>query len=501
MRAWLISKQFRMACVGIVALALVVLAPPRLASSPSRTPRAASTAAPTTVASKYMLIDSARLALLPTSGAPYAAMKRTADDAMSRMSLTTPTATSPWLPNYGDDTGIGKGAATLAAALVYARTGDDSYRDFVIRVNRFVIGSEDSASTNGTRDEDKLLATMRQISAYVLAADLVGMDPDAPGSRPGYTSTVWKTWLGALRTKSIGSGNCSSIVDCNLKATNWGAWASASRTTIDVYLDDSADLAVAVDRLKLYLGESMNGKPWVRSESFDPSWACGRSVRFTAVNGSSCGSGKDGIIVEDASRSGAPFPNWDRAGIDYSFHAYGAQLVAALLLDRKGYDVWNWGDRALKRIMDRLDRLGVATGNGRPTATHVSWIARYFYNTDYPTVPARPSDTLGFTDWLYGAVGFRIGKLTRDRVNGSAALDVDVPEAGTLTVAGKGLRKVTMTPMEAGWVKLAIRPTVLTRKRLARTGHVEVRAKIRFSPSAGSPQARRTTIELVKKRA
>jgi hypothetical protein len=58
-----------------------------------------------------------------------------------------------------------------------------------------------------------------------------------------------------------------------------------------------------------------------------------------------------------------------------------------------------------------------------------------------------------------------------------------------------------MTPMEAGWVKLAIRPTVLTRKRLARTGHVEVRAKIRFSPSAGSPQARRTTIELVKKRA
>jgi hypothetical protein len=501
MRTRLISKQFQLVCVGIVAIALAVLAPPRLASTPSNPRVAASAAVPTRAASEYMLIDSARLALLPTSGAPYTAMKRAADDAMATMSLATPNSTSPWLPNYGDETtGVGKGAATLAAALVYARTGDSTYRDFVIRVNRFVIGSEDSASTNGTGAADKLLATMRQISAYVLAADLVGMDPEVTGSRSGYTSTAWKAWLDALRTESIGSGNCSSIVDCNLKATNWGAWASASRTAIDVYLGDSADLAVAVNRLKLYLGESTSGTPWVKSESYDPSWVCGPSVRFTAVNGSSCGTDKDGIIVEDASRSAAPYPAWDRAGIDYSFHAYGAQLVAALLLDREGYDVWNWGDRALKRIMDRLDRLGVATGNGRFTATHVSWIARYFYNTDYPTVRARPADTLGFTDWLYGSAGIRIGKLTRDSRNGTAVLEVDVPGTGTLALVGNGLRKVTRTGLHAGWVKLAITPTARTRKRLDKTGRVELRAKIRFSPSTGRPQAQRITIKLLKKR-
>jgi hypothetical protein len=358
-------------------------------------------------ATDYMLIDSAQLASLPTSGAAYTAMKKTADNAMATMSLTAPTSKSPWLPNYGDSsTGVGNGAATLAAALVYARTGDARYRDFVIRVNRFVIGSEDSSSTNGTGAADRLLGTMRQISGYVLAADLVRMDPSVTGSRSGYTSTVWKTWLGALRTKSIGSGTKSSIVMTdNNSATNWGAWASASRTAIDVYLNDTADLAAAVARLKLYLGESTTGTPWIKSTSYDASWVCtaAGAVQFTAVNGSSCGSGKDGIIVEDASRSAAPFPAWGKAGIDYSFHAYGAQLVAALLLDRKGYDVWNWGDRALKRIMDRLDRLGVATGNGRATATHVSWIPRHFYNSSYPTVPARPSDTLGYTDWLYGA--------------------------------------------------------------------------------------------------
>jgi len=39
--------------------------------------------------------------------------------------------------------------------------------------------------------------------------------------------------------------------------------------------------------------------------------------------------------------------------------------------------------------MDRFDRLGVATGNGRSVVSHVSWIARHFYGTDYPPVPAR----------------------------------------------------------------------------------------------------------------
>ncbi len=361
--------------------------------------------APTAGAAGSMLVDPVRLASLPTSGAPYASMKQTADNALATMDVTAPASSaSPWLPNYGDSsTGVGKGAATLAAALVYARTGDTRYRDFVIRANRFVIGSEDSASTNGTGDQDKVLATMRQISAYVMAADLVGMDPNATGSRSGYTSTVWSTWLRALRTKSIGSGNCTSIVACNMKATNWGAWASASRVAIDVYLKDSADLAIVVGRLKLYLGESAIGTAWIKSGSYDATWACAPAgVTFVAVNPSSCGQDKDGVISEDASRSASAFPKWDKTGIDYSFHAYGAQLVAALLLNRQGYDVWNWGDRALKRVMDRLNRLGVATGNGRATATHVSWIPRHFYGQPYPTLAAKPGDTLGYTDWLYG---------------------------------------------------------------------------------------------------
>lgn len=356
----------------------------------------------------YMLVDAQRLASLPTSGRAYTNMKKAADDAIASTSLSKVTASSPWLPNYG-----GLGAETLAAALVYARTGDTRYRDFVIKVNRFVIGSEDSSSTNGTSDHDKLLATMRQISGYVLAADLVGMDPNATGSRSGYTSTVWKTWLGALRTKSIGTSSKDRIDETNnTVATNWGAWASAARTTIDVYLNDAADLALAVERLKMYLGETTSGAAWTKSSNFDRSFACvpaELSVSFVPVNPPDCGPDKDGIVVEDASRSASAFPVWDSKGIDYSFHAYDAQLIAAIVLHRQGYDVWNWGNRALKRVMDRLDRLGVATGNGRDGSAHISWIPRYFYGVDYPTTAAGEGNSLSYTDWLYGSAQINAG--------------------------------------------------------------------------------------------
>ena len=389
-------------------------------------------ASPAAAADDYMLIDAERLASLPASGAQFEYMKRVADDAIATTRLSSPGSTSPWLPNYG-----GKGAETLAAALVYARTGNTRYRDFVIAVNRFVIGSEDSPSTNGTAEEDKLLATMRQIGAYVLAADLVSMDPDTTGSRSGYGSKMWRTWLAALRNKPIGDGNCDSIVLCNLRATNWGAWASAARTVIDVYIGDSVDREIAVDRLKLYLGETMSGTPWIRSTSFDSSWAClpsGLPVSFVPVNGSSCGLGKDGIIVEDASRSSYYYPSFDDKGIDYTFHAYGAQLIAALVLDRQGYDVWGWGDNALKRIMDRLDRLGVATGNDRSGASHVSWIPRHFYGESYPTVPAQAGNTLGFTDWLFGRAAAPVPPPPPPPPPPAAPTAPDAPSSGTSAI-------------------------------------------------------------------
>lgn len=367
----------------------------------------ASAPAATAAAPGTMLISAERLASLPTSGAAYTYMKQRADAAMANMSLSSPNATSPWLPNFNGSGYVPRpGVQTLAAALVYARTGDVRYRDFVIRSNRFVIGSEDAASNDGTSFSGKELAVSRNIGAYVLAADLVGMDPAVTGSRPGYTSTVWRTWLGALRTKLIGgsAGSCESMARCdNERAHNWGAFASAGRVAIDVYLGDPTDLAVAVSRLKRWLGESQEGAQWKPTADFDASYACvPAGGSWQAVNGTGCGLQKDGMIVEDISRSALPFFSYDSTGIGYTMEAYQAQLFAGILLQRQGYDVFNWGNQAFRRVMDWLQREGKPFGTNSGVERHVSWIPRYFYGRSYPTTAAGMGRTLGFTDWLYG---------------------------------------------------------------------------------------------------
>jgi len=62
------------------------------------------------------------------------------------------------------------------------------------------------------------------------------------------------------------------------------------------------------------------------------------------------------------------------------------------------------------------------------------------------------------------------------------------------------VRKAVRTARRAGRLKLRIAPTRGTRGRLGRRGSVSVRARIRFSPSAGTPQAQVRRIGLIKKR-
>ena len=352
--------------------------------------------------SSDMLIDPARLASLPTSGDAYDYMKEQADAALSDMNLSgDPDPTSPWLPNYNGAGDVTRpGTQTLAAALVYARTGEQRYRDFVISANRYLMGTEQEDSTDGTAEEDKLLATSRQIGAFVLAASLVDMDPSLTGTRPGLEGTSWRDWLAGLRTASIGtSGQAANIVQLSdERANNWGAWGRAARIAIDVYLRDDADLARVVERFEVSMGERSG--VWRPGQSLDLSYSC-LGDAYIAINPASCGPEMDGMIVEDISRSSGSFPDYDATGIGYTMESYQAMLFSAVLLERQGYDAFGWGDQALRRVMDWLTREGFPHGNGTTVARHESWIAQYFYGKSYPTVPSSMGRTFGFTDWLY----------------------------------------------------------------------------------------------------
>ena len=354
--------------------------------------------------SSDMLIDPARLASLPTSGDAYDYMKEQADAALSDMNLSgNPDATSPWLPNYNGDDNVPRPAVqTLAAALVYARTGEERYRDFVIKVNRYLIGTETERSTDGTAEQDKLLATSRQIGAFVVAGSLVDMDPALTGSRSGFGGISWSEWLSDLRTDTIGtSGQAANMTELSdERASNWGAFGRAARIAIDIYLGDDADLALVVNRFQISLGE--RDGDWQPTQDLDLSFSCTGDA-WIAINPASCGPAFDGMIVEDISRSSGGYPNYDRTGIGYTMESYQAMLFSAVLLERQGYDAFGWGDQALRRVMDWLTREGFPQGNGTTVERHESWVAQYFYGKSYPTTPALMGRTLGFTDWLFAS--------------------------------------------------------------------------------------------------
>lgn len=354
-----------------------------------------------------------------------------AADAYSPNLTTSPSNASPWLVNDS-----GNAAEAIAAAQVYARTGDTAYKTKVENCCRYLIGTEEGPHTadNGSSGtQDYFLATVRQLAGWVLAADLVGMNPAATGTRSGWTTTEWSAWLLSLRTKVVGSSSESyknNIVGAGLNASNWGAWNMAARAALNVYVhrhgtvaqQTSAldDLTLMVDRFKLYTGEIFTGTKWTKTGSFNTSWACltdlPSTVDFTPINRSVCGALLDGVIVEDVSRSVSAYTgatngsDWDNASIDYSWHALGAVCVAAQILDRHGYDAWNWGSQALKRSADRFQRLAtekgdatIASGRGRTSQSFVTWMLNKAYGTSYPTVATNADPhSVSWTDWLFG---------------------------------------------------------------------------------------------------
>jgi hypothetical protein len=105
---------------------------------------------------------------------------------------------------------------------------------------------------------------------------------------------------------------------------------------------------------------------------------------------------------------------------------------------------------------------------------------------------------------------FSFGKVKLNKRKGTATLPATVPGAGSLTLAGKGVKpqrptraargRAAKTVNAAGIVKLKITPKGKTRKKLNRRGKAKVKLTITFTPTGGSPNAKGKTIKLVRKR-
>jgi hypothetical protein len=355
-------------------------------ASPTASADATGTPAPTASPgpqdpTDYLLMSRADLAALPTSGPAWDAMLAIADASPGE----------PDLSNQDERHGVN----TLAAALVYARTGEARYREHARSAIMDAIGTERTGADNS------ILALGRQLGAYVLAADFIGLD--------GTDDERFRRWLRDIRTDELGGhGRWRALSDTHEdSANNWGAFAGASRLAASLYLDDASDVERAARVLRGFLGDR---GAWARFQPVEGSadWAC-NARRYTPINPPCARDGidLDGAIVRDISRGGNLEWPPGEAGIRYTLEALQGLVLQTELLYQNGHeDAWEWSDAALRRAAALVSASGAAGGdtwNGTEPNRHVPWILNARYGLDLPTRPAGIGRVFGYTDWLYGS--------------------------------------------------------------------------------------------------
>jgi hypothetical protein len=311
-------------------------------------------------------IDPAALSSLPASGPAWERIRRAADESTE----------APDLSNRNDPTNV----AVMAKALVYVRTGDERYRTEVIDACMTAIGTEAGSRT---------LALGRELAAYVIAADLVGLPPDK--------DSLFSEWLRQTLTEDLSGRTLRSTHED--RANNWGTHAGASRMAVAVYLGDERELENAARVFAGYLGDRSAYAGFKFGD--DLSWQAD-SARPVAINprgAEKSGYSIDGVLPEEQRRAGGF--TWPPPHENYIYEGLQGAVAQAVILDRAGYkDVWTWSDSALLRAFEWLQEVADFPAEGDDT-----WqphIVNYFYGTSFPApVPSRPGKNVGWTDWTH----------------------------------------------------------------------------------------------------
>lgn len=337
------------------------------------------------VTGDYALIPRTELMSKPTSGAGWEFLKSQADGAWEPPDLSAPNTKNP--------------GRVLAAALVYARTGDVAYRDRVIAAVRELPGTEDGA--------DIVLPLARNLFGYVMAADLVRMPPDTVTAN----GQTWQAFLQEARQLEF-PGNTRWLTlekTAGDSAGNWNAYALSSHLAVSVVLGDQAAVERDITIYRRFLGDTAS--PW---PAFKPTsgyvWNNnGQTWDMTptlqrGINPDVPGDRRSGAIVIDVSRHtvapSVPCCTVDLAGRTYTEESLDALLAINMVLKARGSDFTEFEDQALRRAYEFLLANGGPSGysNGRYLALAIdAW-----YGTSHATVEGDSiARHLGFGGWLF----------------------------------------------------------------------------------------------------
>lgn len=320
------------------------------------------------VAQKGIWISSDELAKLSMSGAAWNALKNDAD---------SPTG-SPDVSNQDDDVNV----RVMAKALVYARTKDESYRTQVIQACMAAIDTEKGGRT---------LALGRELAAYVIAADLVGL-PESDDQR-------FRAWLRETLSETLSGMTLRGTHE--QRGNNWGTHAGASRAAVAVYLDDQSEIDRTAKVFKGWVGDRSS---YASFKFGDLSWQADPSnpVGINPVGSMKEGHNIDGVLPDDQRRAGGF--HWPPPKENYTYGALQGVVAQAHILNRAGYDTWNWESRAVLRALQWLHNVAnFAPGGDDP------WILPmidHVYGTNFWNgSPTGPGKNVGWTDWTHATRG------------------------------------------------------------------------------------------------
>jgi hypothetical protein len=318
-------------------------------------------------------ISHEELARLPMAGPAWSQLKATADGNLGKAEIA----------NQDSNHDV----RTLAVALVYARTGDESYRTKAAAAVMSAIGTEEG---------DRTLALGRNLVSYVLAADLIDLKRYDGGS-----DQQFRAWLDAVRREKLDGRTLISTHED--RPNNWGAHAGASRIAVDLYLGDHADLDRAAQVFRGWLGDRSAYASF--EYDHDHSWHAdpNNPVGINPAGAMRDGHRIDGAIPDDMQRGGKF--SWPPKRTNYPWGAMEGALVQAELLSRAGYDAWNWQDKALLRAAEFLYETDREVGGWWASGDDewMPWMINHAYGASFPTaLPARAGKNLGWTDWVYG---------------------------------------------------------------------------------------------------
>ncbi|HEV8699390.1 MAG TPA: hypothetical protein VGQ89_16990 [Candidatus Limnocylindrales bacterium] len=309
------------------------------------------------------------LAVLPTSGTAWTYLKSVADGDLG-------------LPNLTDQDNK-HDVKTLAVALVANRLDSDAYRT---KARLAILGA---MGTEVVGADNSILALGRQLGAYVLAADLIGLS--------GPDDATFRTWLAGIRTRELGGhGRYRTLKGtCEDSPHNWGTFACASLIAANRYLGDDAAVARS---WAVFRGLTGDRSAYAGFENLATDiWAC-PGLSFTPANsGCPTDAVRFGAFVKDVTRGSDP-PTADGDGLSYTQEILQGVALQAELLERAGYPgAWE----RLRPAFDWARRNGAL--NLSSVGYHVTWWANERFGWSLATRPAAMGRVFGYTDWLYGS--------------------------------------------------------------------------------------------------